>query len=94
MMLRAGRTSTLRKQLVHTAAQNYPSSIRKLAFPAARVVAKSGDSKYRAQQINRLIRAQLIDQRKRSCFSAIKSAVAFFKIDFSVSWRLIRASSS
>jgi hypothetical protein len=58
----AARTAlALGKQLVHAAAQNYLFGIRIPTFPAVRVVARAGDFKYRAQQINRLLGAKLID---------------------------------
>src|SRR5690606_11002135 len=47
-----------------------------------------------ADQIDGLLFTQLIDQRVRSRSSDIKSAVAFFKMAFSRSRRLILASSS
>jgi hypothetical protein len=56
----ARSASALGKQFVHAAAQNHPSSIRGSAFSTVRVVARPGDFKYRAQQINRLFGAKLI----------------------------------
>jgi len=53
--------SALRKQLVHAAAQDHPFGIWIPTFPAVRVVARLGDFKYRAQQINRLVSPMLID---------------------------------
>ena len=57
----ARSASALRKQLFHAATQDYPFGIRIPTFPAVRVVARSGDLKYRAQRINRLLSPQLID---------------------------------
>jgi hypothetical protein len=57
----ARSASALRKQLVHAAAQKHPLGIRIPTFPAVGVVARSGYFEYRAQQINRLLSAKLID---------------------------------
>lgn len=90
----ARRTAALSKKLVHTATQKQLLNVWGSAFTAVRVVTGTGDFKDRAQQINRLFCTKLINQRKRSCSPAIRSAVAFFRIDFSRSSRLIRASNS
>lgn len=58
------------------------------------VVTRASDFKHFAQTINGLMVAELADQRVRSRSSDIKSAVAFFSIDFSRSRRVIRASNS
>jgi hypothetical protein len=57
----ARSASALSKKFVHAAAQNHPFGIRGPAFSTVCVVARSGDFKYRAQQINRLLGAKLID---------------------------------
>lgn len=89
-----GSASTLRKQFVNPAAQPKPLNVWSSAPETVGVVTRTSDIKDSANPINRLVRAQLINQRLRSCSSDIKSAVAFFKMDFSRSSRAIRASNS
>lgn len=47
------------------------------AAHALALVTRASDVKHLAQPINRLMCAQLVNQRERSCSSDIKSAVAF-----------------
>jgi hypothetical protein len=89
-----GSTAVLGEQLVHPTAQSKAFYIRCAAPETPSVVARAGHFKHLAQPLNRLVDAQLVNQRERSRSSDIKSAVAFFKIDFSRSRRAIRASSS
>ncbi|GID08449.1 hypothetical protein TMM008_56510 [Pseudomonas sp. 008] len=56
----------MREQLAHPAAQPKPFNIGRAAPKALGVVARAGDFKQLAQPINRLMDAQLIDQRVRS----------------------------
>lgn len=90
----ARSTSSLDEKFIHSAAQPKSLNVRGSASETMGVVAGTGDFKDGAKPINRLLSAQLINQRVRSCSSDIKSAVAFFKMDFSRSRRATRASSS
>ena len=82
------------EQLVHPTAQSKPLNVRSSAPETLGVITRACDFKHLAQPINRLVDAQLVNQRERSRSSDIKSAVAFFSIDFSRSRRAIRASNS
>ena len=62
----ARSAATLREQLAHPAAQPKPLDIRRAPSKALGVVTRTGDFKHLAQPINRLMDAQLIDQRVRS----------------------------
>jgi hypothetical protein len=75
-------------------AQPKPLNVWSSAPEALGVVTRTRDIKDCAKPIDPLLGAQLINQRVCLCSSDIKSAVAFFKMDFSRSGRAIRASSS
>src|SRR3569623_973606 len=90
----ASRLTTLFKDLVHTAAQAHAIDIDVITSSSMSVVTGSRHIKHGTDQIHRLMRAELVNQRIRSISSDIKSAVAFFKMAFSRSRRLIFASSS
>jgi len=51
----------LGEQLIYPNAKNQPLNVRRSALAIMRVIAGSGGFKYRAQQINRLIGAKLIN---------------------------------
>ncbi|PHX26727.1 hypothetical protein AO282_13385 [Pseudomonas amygdali pv. morsprunorum] len=66
----------LGEQLVHPTAQSKAFYIRCAAPETPSVVARAGHFKHLAQPINRLVDAQLVNQREPSRSSDIKSAVA------------------
>jgi len=74
-----GGASTLRKQFVNPAAQPKPLNVWSSAPETVGVVTRTSDIKDCAKPINRLLGAQLINQRVRSCSSDIKSAVALIE---------------
>src|SRR3569832_1201409 len=87
----ASRWTTLFKDLVHTAAQAHAIDIDVITSSSMSVVTGSRHIKHSTDQIHRLMRAGRGGRRIRSISSDIKSAVAFFKMAFSRSRRLIFA---
>src|SRR3569833_3322463 len=85
----ASRLTTLFKDLVHTAAQAHAIDIDVITSSSMSVVTGSRHINYGTDQIHRLMRAELVFLCIRSISSDIKSAVAFFKMAFSRSRRLI-----
>jgi hypothetical protein len=57
----ARRAAALGEQLVYATAQNQSLNVWRSVLAAVRVIARSGDFKYRAQQINRFLSTKLID---------------------------------
>jgi len=64
-MLRLPAVTTLRKQLALPAVQQKPFDIWRAGPKVLSIEAQTSDFKYLAQPINRLMDAQLIDQRVR-----------------------------
>src|SRR3569832_301928 len=90
----ASRLTTMFKDLEHTAALAHAIDIDVITSSSMSEVAGSRHIKHGTDQTHRLMRAELVNQRRRTISSDIKSAVAFFKKAFSRSRRLIFASSS
>jgi hypothetical protein len=62
----ARRAATLREQLTDATTQSKPFNIGRAAPQALGVVTRASDAKHLAQPINRLMCAQLVNQRERS----------------------------
>lgn len=74
-----GSASTLCKQFVDPTAQPKSLNAWSSALEAAGVVTRTSDIKDCAKPIDRLVDAQRVNPRVRSCSSHIKSVVAFLK---------------
>src|SRR3569833_1802272 len=90
----ASRLTTLFKDLVHTAAQAHAIDIDVITSSSMSEVTGSRHIKHGTDQIHRLKHTEQNKQHKHTNTTNIKSAVAFFKMAFSRSRRLIFASSS
>ncbi len=88
------RAAAFIEQLVNLGPQGYTLSIHTLDLLAVFVITGTIDIKGCAHHVNRGLLSQLVNQRVRFQSSDIKRAVAFFNMDFSISSRRHRSSSS